>query len=260
MKKIFTLLLALLLCGIAAQAQEAGYQPLVREGVKWINHSQFVYFGDETYYGPIETEMLQFSGEKVITTESGTHTYKKVKGADNVFMREEDKKVYLLDQQEMYDEFVIYDFSGTDIAMYNNGYEFVENFVLCDTVEIGGKQCRVFRNWNNTSFIIESIGLVSQTYGDLIHTSLIPYAGGGYHYSLDHVEDLEGNILYQSPWNETLQHCDLNGDGRVDIADVNAAIDVMLGKSASNAADITGNGQVDIADVNAVINVMLCRE
>ncbi len=33
MKKIFTLLLALLLVGTAAQAQEAGYQPLVREGV-----------------------------------------------------------------------------------------------------------------------------------------------------------------------------------------------------------------------------------
>ena len=43
-----------------------------------------------------------------------------------------------------------------------------------------------------------------------------------------------------------------------DIADVNAAINVMLGKQpASDVADQNGDGKVDIADVNAVINTML---
>ena len=41
MKKFYTIMLAALLSGIAAQAQEADYQPLVREGVKWVNHSQY---------------------------------------------------------------------------------------------------------------------------------------------------------------------------------------------------------------------------
>ena len=55
---------------------------------------------------------------------------------------------------------------------------------------------------------------------------------------------------------------DINGDGKVDIADVNAVINAMLGKSPSsgeeeNPADINGDGIVDIADVNAVINLML---
>ncbi|MBR5727255.1 MAG: dockerin type I repeat-containing protein [Muribaculaceae bacterium] len=51
---------------------------------------------------------------------------------------------------------------------------------------------------------------------------------------------------------------DVNGDGIVDIADVNAVINMMLGKTASvPAADINGDGNVDIADVNAVINLML---
>ncbi len=54
---------------------------------------------------------------------------------------------------------------------------------------------------------------------------------------------------------------DVTGDDQVDIADVNAVINVMLGRAASQqeqaASDITGNGQVDIADVNAVINIML---
>lgn len=34
MKKIFTMMLLALVCGIAAQAQETDYQPLVREGVR----------------------------------------------------------------------------------------------------------------------------------------------------------------------------------------------------------------------------------
>ncbi len=51
---------------------------------------------------------------------------------------------------------------------------------------------------------------------------------------------------------------DLTGDGNVDIADVNAVINMMLGKTAQTAAgDVTGDNNVDIADVNAVINIML---
>lgn len=51
---------------------------------------------------------------------------------------------------------------------------------------------------------------------------------------------------------------DINGDGKVDIADVNAVINMMLGKASPTAAgDVNGDGKVDIADVNAVINLML---
>lgn len=55
---------------------------------------------------------------------------------------------------------------------------------------------------------------------------------------------------------------DVTGDGKVDIADVNAVINVMLGKAFTSgelqaASDVTGDGVVDIADVNAVINAML---
>ena len=51
---------------------------------------------------------------------------------------------------------------------------------------------------------------------------------------------------------------DINGDGVVDIADVNAVINMMLGKvEAVPAADLNNDGSVDISDVNAVINLML---
>jgi hypothetical protein len=51
---------------------------------------------------------------------------------------------------------------------------------------------------------------------------------------------------------------DLNSDGQVDIADVNAVINMMLGKAfPTPVGDVTGDDSVDIADVNAVINMML---
>ena len=57
---------------------------------------------------------------------------------------------------------------------------------------------------------------------------------------------------------------DVNGDGRVDIVDVNAVINAMLGKATSGellaASDVNGDGRVDIVDVNAVINAMLGQQ
>ena len=54
---------------------------------------------------------------------------------------------------------------------------------------------------------------------------------------------------------------DINGDKKVDIADVNIVINIMLGKAQASdytgKADVTGDNQVDIADVNAIINIML---
>ena len=50
---------------------------------------------------------------------------------------------------------------------------------------------------------------------------------------------------------------DVNSDGEVNIADVNAVIDVILGKNSNPRADVNGDGEVNIADVNAVIDSIL---
>ena len=51
---------------------------------------------------------------------------------------------------------------------------------------------------------------------------------------------------------------DVNGDGEVGIDDVNAAINIMLGKTETvDTADLNGDGEVGIDDVNAIINLML---
>ena len=50
---------------------------------------------------------------------------------------------------------------------------------------------------------------------------------------------------------------DVNGDGEVNIADVNAVIDAILGDNGASTADVNGDGEVNIADVNAVINLII---
>ena len=54
---------------------------------------------------------------------------------------------------------------------------------------------------------------------------------------------------------------DVNGDGRVDVEDVNAVINIILKQKAltdyDGIADVTGDGRVDVEDVNSIINIIL---
>ena len=54
---------------------------------------------------------------------------------------------------------------------------------------------------------------------------------------------------------------DVNGDKKVDISDVNAAINIILEVNVPSdfpgSADLTGDNKVDISDVNAIINIIL---
>ena len=53
--------------------------------------------------------------------------------------------------------------------------------------------------------------------------------------------------------------CDVNGDGEVNIADVNCVIDVILGGNDiyEGRADVNRDDEINIADVNAVIDKIL---
>jgi alpha-amylase len=50
---------------------------------------------------------------------------------------------------------------------------------------------------------------------------------------------------------------DVNGDGEVNIADINAVIDLILAGDETGKGDVNGDGEVNIADVNAVIDLIL---
>ena len=50
---------------------------------------------------------------------------------------------------------------------------------------------------------------------------------------------------------------DTNADGEVNIADVNAVIDVILSGGFSSLYDVNNDGEVNIADINAIIDIIL---
>ncbi len=50
---------------------------------------------------------------------------------------------------------------------------------------------------------------------------------------------------------------DVNGDGEVNIADVNALINIILNGKSTAVADVNADGEVNIADVNALIDIIL---
>ena len=50
---------------------------------------------------------------------------------------------------------------------------------------------------------------------------------------------------------------DVNGDGEVNIADINVVIDMILSGTFNTNGDVNGDGEVNIADINAVIDLIL---
>ena len=50
---------------------------------------------------------------------------------------------------------------------------------------------------------------------------------------------------------------DVNGDGEVNIADINAVIDLILTGRVNPSGDVNGDGEVNIADINSIIDIIL---
>ena len=75
-------------------------------------------------------------------------------------------------------------------------------------------------------------------------------------------------LLYKyhnSAWEELTANVrgDVNGDGTVDVDDMNIIINIMVHKASFTdwpAADIDGSGNVDVDDLNIVINVMVHKD
>jgi len=63
-------------------------------------------------------------------------------------------------------------------------------------------------------------------------------------------------IYYLGDWENSLVG-DVNGDGEVTVADVNAIIDMILTGNTTAAGDVNGDGEVTVADVNEVIDIIL---
>ena len=66
--------------------------------------------------------------------------------------------------------------------------------------------------------------------------------------------------LYYTEQDEFLRG-DVNGDGEVNITDVNAIIGIILGAQVNSdmkeRAELTGDGEITISDINALIDILL---
>ena len=296
-------MLLALVCCIAAQAQEADYQPLVREGVRWVNierfitvdsltvtdTAEFVSFKTYTRFNALEIRgdtLLNgvgykklyrtfVKGDPIIDTSTGEHLstthliYSSTTPA--AYLREDGGRVFCIIRNwanpSLNDEFLLYDFSNGNEATLYNPYDHHEEcwtFMLEEQTTLGGASVRTYARdfleyiQGMIPYLVEGVGFVSQTEGDLIDQIWDYWDRMDWmpcQYGLCYVETTQGDILYRGP-NYHFFSSDVTGDGKVDIADVNEAINAMLGKSAA-AADVNGDSKVDIADVNAVINAML---
>ena len=134
----------------------------------------------------------------------------------------------------------------------------------------------IINDWNRVDYQYqndEDGNKLKKFFGaDNLYIDLMPQCETGQDYTLEVMYQLidshtgqyyffaknqEVGRFYFSVGNAGVQG-DLNGDGHVDISDVNAVINMMLGKNPNTpAGDVTGDGNVDISDVNAIINIML---
>ena len=53
---------------------------------------------------------------------------------------------------------------------------------------------------------------------------------------------------------------DVNGDYQVNLVDINATIDIILGRGYYTTADVNCDGEINIADVNAIVKIILHNE
>ena len=68
-----------------------------------------------------------------------------------------------------------------------------------------------------------------------------------------------GQIVEMEP--ETVLIGDVNGDGDVNLADINAIVDIILGGNGDTAAaDVNDDGEINIGDMNAIINIIQTTE
>ena len=140
------------------------------------------------------------------------------------------------------------DLSSFNTSQVTNMESMFEDCTSLHTVCVGS-------GWTTASVI----------YSDAMFKHCASLVGGkGTTYDANHVDDeyahIDGGPSNPGYFTEkpAILRGDVNGDLEVSVADVNVAIDIILGGNVSTpAADVNGDGEINIADVNAVIDIIL---
>ncbi|MBQ9821628.1 MAG: hypothetical protein IJM58_05865 [Muribaculaceae bacterium] len=283
MKRFISTFLLSIFALIGLYGEDLPYRPLVREGRIWVNN--FWWEDELTGYPHDYTLMyyLELKGDTIINDNVYKKCYATLPEGDAVlndglldyfisssvtpcaFLREEDMQVFALYNLEHYPYITTIDpyseSSGDESLIYD--FKRLRESADKEVVEVDGFPCYCFTDSIGVVYV-ESIGVVNHSghsHGDLLKP-VMGMTDGMMNsvYTLSHVLNQQGDVIYKGP--RYLYYVyDVFIDGKIDISDVNAVINKMLGRSTSYelqaSADVTGDGRVDIADVNAVINAML---
>ena len=121
-----------------------------------------------------------------------------------------------------------------------------------------------FRDCNGLTDVYSFISDISKVTigGSTFYLSDKNYSGRTLHVPYGAADDYQANENWYSYFGSIVEMDqvpgDVNGDGEVNIADVNAVINMILGgNNDTTAADVNGDGEINIADVNSIINIIL---
>ena len=250
-----TLLCLLAVCAWTSALAWHEYQPMVVEGRRWDVGP------DCSYIIEGDTICNNLTYKKVYLYEyDDWYEYQNPSSRKLVFcLREADKKVYIYKKgsNNNWYEHLYYDFSLGVVKNYSQELE-DEVSAVVNTV-IQGQERRVAYvfgpNWSTYRLLIEGIGYNSGVFPPF-QSILWCYDGDKLLFDIqtDSFDNLDHVV--------SVIDGEVNGDDSVDIGDVNAVIDMMLGRPMQPrwddvAADMDLSGALDIADVNAIIDQML---
>ena len=197
MKRLQFIAALVLLCCIAAQAQTDDYQPLVREGVRWVNTNE-QYRNEGTEYSCLFVK-FEFYGDTIIQGKSYLNCFKYTdksldlsKEGPYCAMREEGRKIYEVPFTEDY-RFIYFNSTAIRQELEQNG-----EFLLMDFDQPYGRSEMTGSVNDSYGTFIPGIGFDSRLWGNAFEPYMdmveqLDHDTNGFH----HLEDLDGNILYK---------------------------------------------------------------
>ena len=239
-------------------AQSDDYTPLLREGVKWVYAEEYTDYAKNATMDDMNTETkkrlytIELYGDTIIDNVS----YKKVyRHSDDLWndtwfqgtpdcsrmlpiacLREDGRTVYarvlndrcgeispwfnhLKDETEQGHEVILYDFQERENGLFKH----------YGTVVVGASIKETFVNPETGIIITEGLGVIAPG-GELVMIDYLECRTGYPNdiVTLHHVEDADGNVIYKGPGCDAGNSCDVNGDGKVDVEDVNIVINTIL--------------------------------
>ena len=159
----------------------------------------------------------------------------------------------------------------TTISMTTEKQEFC---VLLPCPEGNDSKVRLTNSPKGKRVMIYSVDIFAgDDFSPVDHSKAIYYDGiDGKNYTVNGLQNgiyslrVQGNYIdgTKSEWSNSLRsiinvkaNADVNSDGEINIADVNAVIDAILSGNAGGNYDVNGDGEVNISDVNAIIDMIL---